>query len=131
MAFDMNQWGISGNLTRDCEERMLNDGTSIINFSVAVNDRKKNRDTGEWEDDPNYFDCVFFAKTEKQRNLYVHSLLKGTRVVVSGKGKWRSWESKDGQRRSKVELNANLVEIVKPPKGATPAAPADDADIPF
>ena len=131
MAFDMNHWGISGNLTRDCEERVLNDGTSIINFSVAVNDCKRNKSTGEWEDDPNYFDCVFFAKSEAQRNMYVHGLVKGARVVADGKAKWRSWESKDGQRRSKVELTVSNLEIVKPPKaGKPPIAPPDD-DLPF
>ena len=108
MAFDMNHWGISGNLTHDCKERVSNNGTYVITFSVAVNDRRQNKSTGEWEDVPNYFDCVFFAKSEAQRNLYVHGLTQGTRVVVSGKGKYRTWETKDGQRRSEVELQADL-----------------------
>lgn len=126
---DSNYWHISGNLTHDCEERILNDGTSVISFSVAVNDRV-NRD-GNWEDRPNYFDCVVFARTEKARNYYVHSLLKGAGVDVEGKGRWSSWE-KDGQRRSKVELSATNVKLMRPPKQAQPQPrPTDDDDCPF
>ena len=58
----INRVSISGNLTRDAELRSTAGGTSVLQFSVAVNERRKNSQTGEWEDYPNYIDCTLFGK---------------------------------------------------------------------
>ena len=56
----INRVNISGNLTRDPELRSTAGGTQILSFGVAVNDRRRNQQTGEWEDVPNFVDCVGF-----------------------------------------------------------------------
>ena len=57
----INRVIISGNLTRDPELRSTAGGTSVLGFGVAVNDRRKNQQTGEWEDYPNFIDCTMFG----------------------------------------------------------------------
>lgn len=123
----INRVNISGNLTRDSELRAANNGTAILNFSVAVNDRRKNA-SGEWEDVPNYVDCVVFGT----RATALHRMLKkGTKVAIEGKLRYSSWE-KDGAKRSKLEVIVDELELMNAPK-AKQAEPADtyDDDLPF
>ena len=61
MSSNINRVNISGNLTRDPELRGAASGTQILSFGVAVNDRRKNQQTGEWEDVPNFVDCIVFG----------------------------------------------------------------------
>jgi single-strand DNA-binding protein len=104
----INRVNISGNITRDPELRATAGGTQVLNFGVAVNDRAKNPQTGEWEDRPNFIDCVMFgARAEALAKL----LAKGMKVAVDGKLRQTSWE-KDGQKRSKVEVVAEEVEFM-------------------
>ena len=74
----INRVNISGNLTRDSELRATQGGTQILNFGVAVNDRRRNQQ-GEWEDYPNYIDCVMFGSRATALNRY---LVKGTKVAI-------------------------------------------------
>ena len=105
----INKVFISGNLTRDCELRSTASGMAVLGFCVAVNDRRKNQRTGEWEDYPNYIDCtVFGARAESLSRM----LAKGAKVAVEGKLRYSSWE-RDGQRRSKVEVVAEEVELMQ------------------
>lgn len=105
----INNVVISGNLTRDPEMRQSNSGTVILNFSVAVNDRRKNQQSGEWEDYANYIDCTMFGTRAQAVSPYLH---KGTRIVVTGKLHWQQWE-RDGQKRSKVSVNVDDVVLMQ------------------
>lgn len=96
----INRAVISGNLTRDAELKSTNSGMAVLGFSVAVNDRRKNPQTGEWEDVPNYVDCVMFGSRAEGIAPY---LAKGAKVCVEGKLRWSQWE-KDGEKRSKLEV---------------------------
>jgi single-strand DNA-binding protein len=105
MAND-NSVTIIGNCTRDPELRYSNNGMQIATFGVALNQRKRN-DSGQWEDgETSYFDVTCFR--ELAENV-AESVSKGTRVIVSGTLKQRSWETPDGDRRSKVEVIADEV----------------------
>lgn len=104
----INRVNISGNLTRDPEMRATQSGTSILTFSVAVNDRRRNPQTGEWEDVPNYIDCVVFGNRAEPLSRF---LSKGTKVAVEGKLRWSQWE-RDGQKRSKIEVIVDEVEFL-------------------
>jgi single-strand DNA-binding protein len=105
MAND-NSVTIIGNCTRDPELRYTNNGMQIATFGVALNQRKRN-DSGQWEDgETSYFDVTCFR--ELAENV-AESVSKGTRVIVSGTLKQRSWETPDGDRRSKVEVIADEV----------------------
>lgn len=130
----INTCTVSGNLTRDPELRATKSGTEILTIPVAVNDRRKNQQTGEWEDYPNYFDCtVFGARAAGLAKV----LSKGTGVTVSGKLRYSSWEAQDGSKRSKVEIAVEDIDIhgkreqAFQPQPDAPAYPMAQADIPF
>lgn len=117
----INRVNISGNLTRNPELRATASGTQILSFGVAVNDRRRNSQTGEWEDYPNYVDCVVFGARADALSRF---LSKGSKVAIEGKLRYSSWESKDGQRRSKLEVVVDEVEFLNPrgqqPSGGAP-----------
>ena len=104
----INRVSISGNLTRDPELRTTQGGMAVIGFGVAVNDRRKNQQTGEWEDVPNFVDCTMFGARAQSVMKY---LGKGSKVAIDGKLRYSSWE-KDGQRRSKLEVIVDDIEFL-------------------
>lgn len=112
----INAVNISGNLTRDSELRRTAGGTAVLGFGVAVNDRRKNQQTGEWEDYPNFVDCTMFGtRAEKLAGM----LTKGTKVCILGRLRYTSWEV-DGQKRSKIEVIVDDIELMqnrKPQQG--------------
>lgn len=100
---------VSGNLTRSPELRATKSGTQILTFTVAVNDRRRDPQTGEWSDYPNFIDCSIFGKRAESLSKL---LSKGGKVCVSGKLRQSSWTDKQGQKRSKVEVVAEDVELM-------------------
>jgi len=100
---------ISGNLTRDPELRATAGGTSVLNFGVAVNDRRKNQQTGEWEEYANFINCVMFGKRADALAQY---LTKGQKVAIEGKLSYSQWESQQGEKRSKVEVLVDEIEFM-------------------
>lgn len=107
----INQVTITGNLTRDPELRSTAKGTAVSNFSVAVNDRRKNSSTGEWENHPNYVGCVVFGRLAETVHQYLH---KGSKVGIDGKLYYTQWETKEGQRRNKLEVMVDEIEFLDP-----------------
>ena len=105
-ASNVNVVVITGNLTRDPELRSTAGGTSVCELRVAVNSRRKDGQTGEWVDKPNYFDVtVWGAQGENCANY----LSKGRPVAVEGRLDWREWEAKDGSgKRQAVEHHRQL-----------------------
>jgi single-strand DNA-binding protein len=100
-----NSVSLTGNLTRDPELRFTNGGMATASFGMAINSRRKNQATGEWEDsDPQFFDVSCFGTLAENVS---ECLQRGQRVVVAGKMSYRSWESNDGEKRSKVEVVAD------------------------
>lgn len=98
----INKVVVSGNLTRDVELRVTPGGTQVLAFGVAVNDRRRNQQTGEWEDYPNFIDCTMFGNRAEALSRI---LRKGMKVAIEGKLRYSSWEDKNGGvRRSKVEI---------------------------
>lgn len=105
MARD-NSITISGNLTRDPELRYTPGGTAVCNFGLAWNPPGKKNDRGGYDDqDPHFFDVSCWAELAE----HVAELGKGIRVTVVGNLEYRSWEDKDGGKRSKVEIRADEV----------------------
>jgi single-strand DNA-binding protein len=109
-ASNVNVVVVTGNLTRDPELRSTPGGTSVCKLRVAVNTRRKNGQTGEWEDKPNYFDVtVWGAQGENCANY----LSKGRPVAIEGRLEWREWEAKEGGgKRQSVEIIANTVQFL-------------------
>lgn len=129
----INKVFISGNLTRDCELRSTASGTAVLGFGVAVNDRRKNPQTGEWESVPNFVDCLIFGRRAEAVNRYIQ---KGSKVALEGRLRYSSWEAKDGSRRSKLEVVIDEIEFMsgqETQQGQAAHEPEDiyDEDIPF
>ncbi len=117
MAGSINSVVIVGNLTRDPELRATPSGTSVCSLRVAVNDRVKDATTGEWGDKPNYFDVDVFGGQGERCAQY---LARGRQVAVSGRLRWREWETQDGQKRQAVSIMADTVQFIGPREvGAT------------
>lgn len=106
---------IDGNLTRDPELRHLGSGTAVCKLRVAVNSRRKDSQTGEWVDKPNYFDVTVWGKSGENAAQY---LSKGRPVTVEGRLDWREWEDQGGNKRQAVEIIANLVRYGPKPQGS-------------
>jgi single-strand DNA-binding protein len=100
-----NQVTLTGNLTDDPELRFTPNGVAVANFRLAVDQRIW--DTDGWKDgEPSYFRVNVWRD---QAEYASRSLRKGTRAVVVGRLKSRSWETPEGQRRSAVEVDAEEV----------------------
>lgn len=104
----INRVAISGNLTRDVDLRTAQSGMPVLGFGVAVNDRRKNQQTGEWEDYPNFIDCTMFGARAQSVSRF---LSKGSKVAIEGKLRWSQWE-RDGQKRSKIEVVVDEIEFM-------------------
>lgn len=122
----INKAYISGNLTRDIEVRNTQSGAAIGRFSVAVNDRVKDAQ-GNWTDRPNYIDCTLWGPRAEKLEPY---LTKGTKVAIEGKLRWSSWE-KDGQKRSKIEIMVDDVELMSRRNEQQPQPEVQQAEQPL
>ncbi|HMD47275.1 MAG TPA: single-stranded DNA-binding protein [Acidimicrobiales bacterium] len=97
---------VSGNLTREPEIRYLSDGQAMAVMGVAVNRRWQDRATSEWQEATSFFEVVCWRELAENVAL---SLTRGMRVVVTGRLEQRTWETDEGERRSKVEIVADDV----------------------
>ncbi len=105
MAAD-NNVTLTGNITRDPELRFTPSGQAVATFGLAVNRRWQNRQTNEWEEQVSFFDVKCWAQMAENVS---ESLGRGTRVVVTGRLEQRSWETENGDKRSKVEVVADEI----------------------
>ena len=107
---NINRVTITGNLTADPELRALPSGTSVCQLRVAVNHRRKNDSTGEWVEEPNYFNVTVFGA---QGDNCANYLSKGRPVAIAGRLRWSEWEAQDGSgKRQKVEIVAQTVQFL-------------------
>jgi len=121
---NFNKVILMGNLTRDPELRYLPNNTPVVQLGLAVNDRVRNRDTDQWEERPNFFDCTAFGRTAELLNQY---LRKGRPVFIEGKLRWSSWEDKQsGQKRSKVEVVVDNFQFIDSRGGESSGNDSDD-----
>jgi len=128
----VNSITVVGNLTRDPELRYTNAQKPMCTFSVAYSTRRKDGD--QWVDgDTAYFDCVAFDTLAEN---IAETLSKGTRTIVAGKLKQRSWDTPEGDKRSKVEIIVDAcgrdLRWSDSPAGSKPApSRPDPMDEPF
>ena len=93
---------LSGNLTRDPEFRLTNNGKGLASFGLAVN--RRYQVDGEWQEQTSFFDVVAWSDLGQHAAASLH---KGDRVIVTGRMEQRTWEGGDGAKRSKVEIVAS------------------------
>jgi len=127
---------IVGNLTSDPELRFTPTGAAVVNFTVAETERVKDGD--QWKDgEPTFWRCSIWRQYAEN---VAESLTKGTRVIVTGKVKQRSYDDKQGEKRTVTEVEAleigpalrhstakvNKVERTQTPRTNAPGATAND-----
>lgn len=136
----INRVIIEGNLTRDVEMRATTNGTAVAGFTVAVNEKRRNQQTGKLDDAPVFVKCSLFGIRAEKLSKY---LLKGTKVTIDGKLRYSQW-TKDDEKRHELSVIVDQLEFSgsRPAKGDAAApqepepepAPAPDLydeDIPF
>lgn len=131
----INRVEITGNLTRDPDLNVTQGGTAVLRLGVAVNDRRRNPQTQQWEDKPNYVDCVMFGN--RAQSVQPH-LSKGMKVAIAGKLSWSQWQDRQtGANRSKLEVVVDDIEFMgrrdsqgAAQRGTTPEAPTQYATTP-
>lgn len=132
----INRVTIMGNLTRDAELRKKGDATSVLTFGLAINEKKKDSETGEYVDAPVFVDCALFGARAEALAPY---LTKGKKVSVDGRLRYHSW-MKNEEKRHALSVLVTDIEFADS-KGAgkdTVSAQGQsaepetyDADIPF
>jgi single-strand DNA-binding protein len=114
-ASNINRVIITGNLTADPELRSLPSGTSVCKLRVAVNTRRKDGQSGEWRDFPNYFDVTVWGAQGENCARY---LSKGRGVALDGRLEWREWQDKEtGKNRQSIDIIAETVQFLSSPDG--------------
>ena len=133
-ATNINRVVLTGNLTRDPELRTTSGGTSVCSLRIACNTRRRDPQTNEWVDKPNYFDVTVWGAQGENAAKY---LVKGRPVAIDGRLEWREWEAQDGSgKRQAVQIIADSVQFLGSPQGGenggrfTPQSdvPADTGD---
>lgn len=116
---------VAGRLTADPDFRTTSGGTLVGNLSLAVNRRVKNKQ-GEWTDDPAFLDVVVWSELAERCQS---RLKKGSPVLVNGTLRSRRWETKDGQKRTSIEIVANRLQMLEkaPAAGASSDESQEDA----
>lgn len=104
----INKVMITGNLTRDAELRETPSGFQVLSFGVAVNDRRRNPQTQQWEDCANFVDCTMFGNRAAAVSQFMG---KGMKVAIEGRLRWSQWQAKDGANRSKLEVVVDELEF--------------------
>jgi single-strand DNA-binding protein len=156
---NLNKVMLIGRLTRDPEVRTFSNGGKVAKLGFAVNTRKKNQQSGQWEDEPVFLDCEVFnrGETGRQADLVEQSLHKGSQVFLEGHLRMDNWTDKEGQKRSKLVVVVDNFQFLEPradggggrapaprkqepagygggyeePAAAEPPARGQDDDIPF
>lgn len=143
MAGSLNKVFLLGNLTRDPELRHTAQGTSVANFSIAVNRTYKGND-GDYKKETSYFNIIVWGKAGENCAKF---LAKGRPVLVEGRLQNRSYETQDGQKRTITEIVADAVQFLGSGTGRDAAddisagsddvgfaadfSPVDDDAVPF
>jgi single-strand DNA-binding protein len=108
MAGNINRVILTGNLTRDPDHRSTPGGLSICKLGIAVNGRRKNGQTGQWEEKANFFRVTVFGN---QADNCAQYLRKGRAVAIDGRLEWSQYEV-DGQKRESVDIIAETVQFL-------------------
>lgn len=118
-----------GNLTRDPQLRYTpNTGTPVAELGLAVNDRRKNAN-GEWVEETTFVDVTLWARTAEVACEY---LSKGSPVLIEGRLKLDTWETNDGQKRSKLRVVGDRMQMLgsrgSGSGGGRPASAPEDSE---
>ncbi len=114
---NVNKVILVGRLTRDPECRTFSTGGKVAKFGFAVTNRKKNGQTGQWEDEPMFIDCDAFNRgdTYKLADIIEQYLRKGSQAYLEGKLILDTWDDKaTGQKRQKHKMLVDTMQMLDP-----------------
>jgi single-strand DNA-binding protein len=114
-ATNINRIVMTGNLTADPELRATRTGMSVCHLRLACNTRRKDPETGEWGDKPNYFNITVWGAQGENAAKY---LAKGRPIAIDGRLEWREWET-GGEKRQGTEIIADSVQFLGAPPNGT------------
>lgn len=117
MFGNVNKVILMGRLVRDPELKTFSNGGKLATITIVVNDRRKNKSTGDWEDHPAFIDCKIFNRGEfgKQADRVQEYYRKGSLAYVEGKLEVETWET-DGQKRSKTYVYVDNFQVIESQK---------------
>ena len=132
---NLNKVMLIGRLTRDPEMRTIPNGGRVANFGFAVNNHKKNPQTGVWEEEPVFVECAAFNRGDfgKLADTVEKYLRKGSQAYLEGRLKFDQWDDKTtGQKRSMLKMVVEVMQMLdgRPQDGSAPmrsATPAQGA----
>lgn len=118
---NFNKVMLIGRLTRDPEVKHLSNGGCLAKFGFAVNNRRKNQQTGAYEDEPVFLDVETWDRERNQcaTNAAKH-LRKGSQAFIDGHLKFESWTSQDGTKRSALRVVADSIQYLDPKSAGDP-----------
>ncbi len=105
----INRVVLVGNLTRDPELRATSTGTSVCRLRVACSTSWRNKDTGELDQRPNYFDVTVFGASGEACARFLE---KGRPIAVDGRLDWHEWTTPEGEQRQAVGIVADSVQFL-------------------
>lgn len=114
---NLNKVILIGRLTRDPECRTFSTGGKVAKFGFAVNNRKKNTQTGQWEDEPMFIDCEAYNRGEfgKLADRIEQYCKKGGQICIEGRLHLDQWDDKTtGQKRSKHKIVVDEMHLLDP-----------------
>lgn len=113
---NFNKVILIGRLTRDPEVRTFSNGGKVAKFGFVVSFKKKNQQTGKWDDDPMFIDVDAFNQGDSGTlaNMVEQYCRKGSLICIDGRLKLESWDDKtSGQKRSKHSIIANSIQLLE------------------
>ncbi len=123
MSASFNRVILMGNLTRDPELRYTPSGTAVSEVGLAVNDRRKSQ-SGEWIDETTFVEVTLWGRTAEVASEYLN---KGSQILIEGRLKLDTWQSNDGQKRSKLHVVAERMQMTGSRSGAGGGATSRDS----
>lgn len=105
----LNKVMLIGNAGKDAELRYMATGTPQCKFSMAVNNRRRNQTTNEWEDQTEWFNILIWGDMAERVSQYI---TKGKSVYVEGRLQTRTWDDDQGQKHYMTEVIAQTVQLL-------------------
>jgi single-strand DNA-binding protein len=119
----LNKVMLIGNAGKDAELRYMASGTPQCKFSLAVNNRRRNQQTNEWEDNTEWFNILIWGDTAERVSQYI---TKGKQLYIEGRLQTRSWDGDDGQKHYMTEVVAQTVQLLGSREGGGQRDGGDD-----
>lgn len=113
---NLNKVMLIGRLTRDPEVRVFANGGKVANFGFAVNNKRKNQQTGQWEDEPVFIDIKAFNREKGRQlaDLVEQYMRKGQQFFIEGHLTFEQWTSQEGQKQSKLKVIMDDFQFFEP-----------------